>query len=230
MLDRTQLISSSTEVNTMAFWNFWKKKSANKQTKPVPDSYFGSEPSPSIKAGDKVLVMTCKHCNERIRPGKQHLCLSGVRGSSFTAPVSPTQDSSNFMLSYIIADATDNMLMGYVVGGSLIGAMLGASAHSHHTANHTTPEPSSDPWSRSLDLPSRSPSGDTPSAPDNSQSEERSSAPSYSSPDPSPSYSSGSSDYGSSSSGSYDSGSSSSSSSYDSGSSSSSSSDSSSSW
>lgn len=195
----------------MAFWNFWKKKSANKQTKSVPDSYFGSEPSPPIKAGDKVLVMTCKHCSERIRPGKQHLCLSGVRGSSFTAPVNPTQDSSNFMLSYVIADATDNMLMGYAVGGSLIGAMLGASAHSHHTATHATPEPSSDPWSRSLDQPSSSPSSDTPSAPDNSRSEERSSAPSYSS-------------------GSSDSGSSSSSSSYDSGSSFSSSSDSSSSW
>lgn len=178
----------------MAFWNFWKKK------KSASDSYFGSESSPLIKTNDKVMIMTCKHCNEYVIPGKKHFCSSNVRGSSFTAPVNPTADSPNFTLSYVIADATDNMLMGYAVGGSLIGAILGASAH-NYAARHVNSDSSNNPVFAPPDQVNTSPKTYSPAIENISQSEEQISAPSRNSSDSPPSYDSGSSSSSSSSSG-----------------------------
>jgi hypothetical protein len=113
----------------MQFWNFLK----NLFKKP---------------ANQKVKIMTCRHCENHIRPGRQHLCLSGVRGSSFQAPVNPTQSNSDFLLSYVVANATDSTMMGYAVGGSLPGAMLGTSAHNHHVT-HSEPDRFNDQWSSS---------------------------------------------------------------------------------
>lgn len=113
----------------MGFWNFFTAK------KPATIATMQTRRAAEKKAVQKVAIMTCKHCHERLYPGKQHLCMSGVRGSSFTAPAEPTNDTSNFLLSYIIADETDSTLLGYAAGGSLTGAMLGASAHDHRQAH-----------------------------------------------------------------------------------------------
>lgn len=104
----------------------------------------------------EIRVMTCRSCTEKIMPGKQHHCSAG---HSFMAPPSPTEDSSDFVLSYIVASATDNALLGYAVGGSPFGAILGDSTHvvspasiqessqTHCPVSHSTYDSGSSPCS-----------------------------------------------------------------------------------
>jgi hypothetical protein len=75
-----------------------------------------------------IQVMKCRHCREKVMPGKEHTCFSGLPGSSFTAPLMPTEDTSNFFLSYITAEYTNDMIMGFAIGRSAPGAILGAGA------------------------------------------------------------------------------------------------------
>lgn len=51
----------------------------------------------------------------------------GATSSPSTLPVPPvtTDPESGFPLSVIVADATDNIALGYLPGGSIIGAALG---------------------------------------------------------------------------------------------------------
>lgn len=157
-------------------------------------------------------VLTCRHCNKRVRPGVQHLCLSGVPGSSAVAPKTATGNNENFALSYIVASTTDSVLMGYAVGGSLLGSMLGASMHSHAKS-----EGASDSWSKPENYNTRPSESDGSTRRDNSSLQQDPSpiyTPSYepSSPACAPSYEPSSpsySDSGSSSFGGCDSGSSS---------------------
>lgn len=58
-------------------------------------------------------------------------------GASSPAPA-PSED---FGTSYLVASATDSVPLGYIAGGSLPGALLGASAHSH-SAPEPAPAPS----------------------------------------------------------------------------------------
>lgn len=57
----------------------------------------------------------CKHC------GKEgpHFC------SKLQRQITEDSDSSSFLTSMLVAAATYNALLGYAVGGDLVGALIG---------------------------------------------------------------------------------------------------------
>jgi hypothetical protein len=70
--------------------------------------------------------------------------------------MAPVQDQSsdNFILSMMVAYATDSSIMGYAVGGSLVGGLVGSSLASGRKSEtqtpsqreDATPAPSDTPW------------------------------------------------------------------------------------
>lgn len=61
--------------------------------------------------------------------------------SGTPSPSPAPAPSESFGTSYLVASATDSMPLGYMAGGSLTGALLGASSHSH-AAPEPAPAPS----------------------------------------------------------------------------------------
>jgi type II secretory pathway pseudopilin PulG len=82
-----------------------------------------------------------------------------------SSPASVPHDSSSFGTSMLVAQATDSAPLGYMAGGDLAGALLGASMSSHHHAPSPAPAPSYD-WgsSSSCDSSSSSSSYDSGSS------------------------------------------------------------------
>jgi hypothetical protein len=66
--------------------------------------------------------------------------------------MAPVQDQSNdnFILSMMVAYATDSSIMGYAAGGSLVGGMVGSTLASGHKTStqheNARPVPSDTPW------------------------------------------------------------------------------------
>jgi hypothetical protein len=70
--------------------------------------------------------------------------------------MAPVQDQSNdnFILSMMVAYATDSSIMGYAAGGSLMGGMVGSSLANSHKSEaqassqreNAAPAPSYTPW------------------------------------------------------------------------------------
>ena len=71
-----------------------------------------------------------------------------------SSPASVPHDSSSFGTSMLVAQATDSAPLGYMAGGDLAGALLGASMSSHHTPS-PAPAPSYD-WGSSSSCDSSS--------------------------------------------------------------------------
>lgn len=67
-----------------------------------------------------------------------HLSKNKLVGTEYSNATHYEVDDSNFWLSYLVADVTDNPLLGYMAGKSLTGAMLGSYSHMNSN-NSSTP-------------------------------------------------------------------------------------------
>ena len=64
------------------------------------------------------MTIECEHCGRFCPTGTQHVCT--VTGQSYEV-----RASGDFLISAAVAAVTDSALLGWFVGGSLIGGLLG---------------------------------------------------------------------------------------------------------
>lgn len=116
-------------------------------------------------------VAKCRACKKTVKPGRVHHC---KKGDDYKVPMRPQVENDNFMLSSIVGYATNNPLLAYAIGGSLVGAITGVafSNHRRNDDSDSVRQPAYDPpasRSENDDSPhesSYSPSDSSPSGGD----------------------------------------------------------------
>jgi hypothetical protein len=92
---------------------------------------------------NKKFIVRCRSCQQLLKPGAQHVC-SFAGAPSFVVPTRISNrtyqhnDDENFSLSYVVADITGSYLMGYLVGRSVLGSLVGSFFHRDNNTHSTT--------------------------------------------------------------------------------------------
>ena len=61
--------------------------------------------------------MKCRHCGRQVQPGTSHYCPEQKKTFE--------PDNDSFLISYVVADATESSALGILAGGSVSGSILG---------------------------------------------------------------------------------------------------------